>query len=91
MSALHFLFEHNDMAAACLAILMLGILFLMRLSVEISANKREKELREKEVNIHFIEQNLDTKNRKNDLLLGTLIGEAVFRLAIERGEVKIIE
>ena len=48
MSALHFLFEHNDMAAACLAILMVGILFLMRLSVEISANKREKELREKE-------------------------------------------
>lgn len=46
-----------------------------------------KELREKDVNIHFVEQNIDTRNRRNDLHLGTLIGEAVYQMAIEKGEV----
>lgn len=45
--------------------------------------KTIKELREKEVNIHFIEEDLDTRNRRNDLLLGTLIGEAIYQMATE--------
>ena len=47
-----------------------------------------KELREKDVNIHFIEEDIDTRNRRNDLHLGTLIGEAVYQMAIEMEEVK---
>lgn len=46
-----------------------------------------KELREKDVNIHFIEEDIDTRNRRNDLHLGTLIGESVYQMAIEKGEV----
>lgn len=42
-----------------------------------------KELREKDVNIHFIEEDFDTRNRRNDLLLGTLIGEAVYQMTLE--------
>lgn len=46
--------------------------------------KHIQELREKEVNIHFIEEDLDTRNRRNDLLIGTLIGQAVHQMALER-------
>lgn len=45
--------------------------------------KNIQELREKDVNIHFIEEDIDTRNRRNDLLLGTLIGEAVYQMTLE--------
>lgn len=46
--------------------------------------KTIKELREKDVNIHFIQEDIDTRNRRNDLLLGSLIGEAVYEMYLEQ-------
>ncbi len=48
--------------------------------------KHIKELRQKDVNIHFIEENLDTKNKENDLLIGTLVGQAVYQMALEKAQ-----